>query len=96
MKIDVKKIAKLSKLTLTASEEKEFGGQLNNIVEYIEKLNAIDTKGIEPTAQVTGLKNVTRNDNYTDDMLTQEQALSGDKNVHNGLFVVDKLVDTNK
>ena len=94
MKIDIKHIAKLSNLTLTELEEKEFDGQLNDILSYIEQLNKVDTANVEPTAQVTGLKNVTRNDNFTDDMLSQEEALSGGKKTHNGLFVVDKLVDT--
>lgn len=94
MKIDVKKVAKLANLTLTVDEEKEFDTQLNDIVTYIETLNSIDTSSIEPTAQVTGLTNRLRNDSYTDDMLTQEQAISGGKKTHNGLFVVDKLVDT--
>lgn len=94
MKIDVNKVAKLANLTLTPEEEKEFDQQLNNIVGYIEKLNSIDTTGIEPTAQVTGLSNRTRNDGFADDTLSQEQALSGTKKTHNGLFVVEKLVDT--
>jgi len=94
MKIDIKHIAKLSNLILTDAEENEFDGQLNDILSYIEQLNKVDTVNIEPTAQVTGLKNVTRNDNFTDDMLSQEEALSGGKKTHNGLFVVDKLVDT--
>ena len=94
MKIDVKKVAKLSNLTLNTDEEKEFDEQLNNVLSYIEQLNKIDTSKITPTAQVTGLKNVTRNDKFTSDMLTAEQVLSGTEKKHNNLFVVDKLVDT--
>ncbi len=109
MKIDVQKVAKLSNLTLTLQEEAEFDKQLTDIVGYIEKLNSVDTSAIDPTAQVTGLTNRTRNDNYADDCLSQDEALSGtDKparqspdgssrmagGTHNGLFVVDKLVDT--
>lgn len=94
MKIDVKRIAQLANLTLTPSEEKEFDEQLSNILSYIEQLNKVYTENVEPTAQVTGLKNVTRNDKFTDDMLSQDEALSGTKKTHNGLFVVDKLVDT--
>lgn len=94
MKIDVKKVAKLANLTLTSDEEKEFDEQLNNILSYVEQLNKVDTENVEPTAQVTGLKNVTRNDKFTDDMLSQDEALSGTNKKHNGLFVVDKLVDT--
>lgn len=94
MKIDVKKTAKLANLTLTPSEEQELDKQLNDIVGYIEKLNSIDTSNILPTAQITGLKNVLRNDSFADDTLSQEEALSGSNKTHNGLFKVDKLVDT--
>ncbi len=94
MKIDVKKVAKLANLTLSLDEEKEFDKQLTDIVGYIEKLNSVDTSNIEPTAQVTGLKNKTRNDDFADDNLSVTDALSGTKKTHNGLFVVDKLVDT--
>jgi len=94
MKIDVKKTAQLANLTLSPDEETEFDKQLNDIVGYIEKLNTVDTSNVEPTAQITGLKNRTRNDGFTDDTLSQEEALSGGKKTYNGLFVVDKLVDT--
>ena len=72
----------------------EFAKQLNDIVGYIEKLNSVDTTGVEPTAQVTGLKNRTRNDSFSDDTLSREEALSGTTKTHNGMFVVEKLVDT--
>jgi aspartyl-tRNA(Asn)/glutamyl-tRNA(Gln) amidotransferase subunit C len=94
MKIDVKKVAKLANLTLSSKEELEFDKQLNDVIGYIEKLNSVDTSNVEPTAQVTGLKNRTRVDNSPIDSLSQEEALSGGKSTHNGLFKVDKLVDT--
>lgn len=94
MKIDVRKVAKLANLSLSPNEEKEFDQQLNSIVGYIEKLNSVDTSSIEPTAQVTGLKNVTRNDTFADDTLSVTDALSGTQKTHNDLFVVEKLVDT--
>jgi len=94
MKIDVKKVAKLANLTLSPEEEKEFNTQLTDIVGYIEKLESLDTSNIDPTAQVTGLKNRMRNDNFADDTLSVDEALSGGKKTHNGLFVVEKLVDT--
>lgn len=95
MKIDVKKIAKLSNLTLSENEEKEFDNQLNNILAYIETLNSLDTSDTKPTAQVTGLTNILReDDSINNNSLTQEEALSGTEKKHNGLFVVGKLVDT--
>lgn len=94
MKIDIKRIAQLANLTLTPTEEREFDEQLNDILSYIEQLNKVDTKNVEPTAQVTGLKNVTRNDKFTADMFSQDEALSGTNKKHNWMFVVDKLVET--
>ena len=94
MKIDIKKVSKLANLTLSLEEEEEFDKQLNDIVGYIEKLNSIDTSNVEPTAQVTGLSNRTRNDSFADDTLSVTDALSGAKKTHNNMFVVDKTVDT--
>jgi aspartyl-tRNA(Asn)/glutamyl-tRNA(Gln) amidotransferase subunit C len=94
MKIDVNKVAKLANLTITPDEEKEFDKQLNDIVGYIEKLNSVDTTGIAPTAQVTGLVNRTREDKIAQNSLPQKDALSGGKKIHNEMFVVDQTVDT--
>lgn len=94
MKIDISKVAKLANLDLSDEEKKEFDQQLSSIVDYIEKLEKIDTKDVELTTQVTGLSNVFQ-ENTTPDSLTQNEATSGNKKTHNGLFVVEKLVDTN-
>ncbi len=58
----VKHIAKLARLGLKNDEAEKFAGQLNSILDYIGILNEVDTDKVEPTAQVTGLQNVTRND----------------------------------
>jgi len=94
MKIDVKKVARLSNLTLSENEKKEFEEQLSSVLGYIEKLNTLDTSGIEPTAQVTGLINRTREDEKTGDCLTQEEALLSAISKTKNLFKVPKLVDT--
>lgn len=94
MKIAVKKVARLANLTLSQDEENEFDKQLNDVVSYIEKLNSIDTTSVEPTAQVTGLVNRTREDTGAKDSLSLDEALSGTDKTHNGMFVVEKLVDT--
>ena len=62
MDIDVKHIAKLARLGLTNEEEKKFEKELSAILDFVAKLNEIDTKHIEPTAQVTGTINVFGND----------------------------------
>jgi aspartyl-tRNA(Asn)/glutamyl-tRNA(Gln) amidotransferase subunit C len=58
----VKHIAKLARLGITSDESEKYAAQLSDIFSYIELLNEIDTKSVEPTSQVTGLKNVMRED----------------------------------
>lgn len=62
MKIDIVKVAKLANLTLTANDEKKYARQLAKILDYMKKLNQVDTSKIEPTFNVTGLSNVMRED----------------------------------
>ncbi len=58
----VKHVAKLANLPLFSDEEEKYSGQLSEILEYVDKLNEVDTSGVEPTYNVTGLENVTRED----------------------------------
>lgn len=91
MKINVPHVAKLANLPLTPVEEKKFEKQLSEILSYVEKLKEVDTKNVEPTSQVTGLENVTREDK-TIPSLSQEEALSNTKSQHNGLFKVKAIL----
>jgi len=59
---DVLKLAALSKLRLSEAEIEKFRTELTEILDYVEVLDKVDTKGLEPTYQVTGLTNVTRAD----------------------------------
>ena len=61
-KDQVKKVAKLANLPLTPEEENLYSEQLSKVLDYIDQLNQVDTKGIEPTFNVTGLSNVMRKD----------------------------------
>lgn len=91
MKLDVKHIAKLANLTLSEEEEKKFEKQLEETVEYIEGLSEVDTADVEPTSQVTGLENVTREDEITPS-LSQEDALKNAKSTYNGFFKVKGIL----
>jgi aspartyl-tRNA(Asn)/glutamyl-tRNA(Gln) amidotransferase subunit C len=59
---EVCRIAELAKLDLTADEVSLYGGQLSNILQYFQRLEAIDTSHVSPTASVLPLKNVLRID----------------------------------
>lgn len=92
MKIDVNHIAKLANLPLTNEEKEKFAGQLSSILDYFTKLNELDTAKIEPTSQVTGLENVTREDK-TQPSLSQDEALASALSKHNGLFKVKAVLE---
>ena len=60
--MDIKHIAKLAKLKLNNEELKKYNGQLSDVLSYIDQLKEVETKNIEPTAQVSGLENIWRED----------------------------------
>lgn len=61
-KDEIQHIAKLARLELTEAELEKYGGQLSAVLNYIDQLKEVDVTGISPTAQVTGLENVLRED----------------------------------
>ena len=90
--IDVKYVAHLARLSLSAEEEQKIGAQLSNILGYIEKLKEVDVTGVEPTAHAFPLVNVTRPDEVRPS-LSNEDALRNAPSTANGLFMVPKIVE---
>jgi aspartyl-tRNA(Asn)/glutamyl-tRNA(Gln) amidotransferase subunit C len=72
---DVHHLAQLSSLQLSDSEVKNLRADLENIINHINQLNEVDTSGVEPTYQVTGLENVWRGDEIDAGSVTPEQLL---------------------
>lgn len=72
-KKDVLHIAKLSKLKLSGAETEKFADQLSGVIEYVEQLNEVDTEGVEPTSQVTGLENVYREDEINENSIKHSE-----------------------
>ena len=90
--IDIKYVAHLARLALTAEEEAKLGAQLSSILHYVEKLKEVDITGVEPTAHAFPLINVTRPDEVQPSM-DHEQALRNAPAEANGLFLVPKIVE---
>jgi aspartyl-tRNA(Asn)/glutamyl-tRNA(Gln) amidotransferase subunit C len=59
---DVQHIAELAKLRLTEAEAARYQEQLSAILDYAQRLNALDTDSISPTATVLPLRSVMRDD----------------------------------
>jgi len=92
-KKDVIHVAELSNLTLTNSEIKKFTPQLDKIIEFVTTLSEVNTDGVEPTSQITGLKNIVREDIVkSEESLTQEEALSNTDS-YNGYFKVKAILE---
>jgi aspartyl-tRNA(Asn)/glutamyl-tRNA(Gln) amidotransferase subunit C len=63
---DVLKLARLARLTVTDEEVERYRKELNEILRYVDMLQAVDVTGLKPTSQVTGLTNVLREDEVVD------------------------------
>ena len=63
---DVMNLARLSSIELTDEEAVSLRGDIQEILGYVEQLSDLDTSGVEPTYQVTGLQNVFRADTVSD------------------------------
>lgn len=87
----VRKVAVLSRLSFTDAEADAVAGQLGRILDYVEKLNALDTSGIEPTAQALPLVNVLRRDEVRPS-LTPEQALANAPEAEVQCFKVPPII----
>jgi aspartyl-tRNA(Asn)/glutamyl-tRNA(Gln) amidotransferase subunit C len=69
---DVQYLAVLSNITLGADEAAGLRQNLADIIEYIHQLAELDTTGVEPTFQLTGLSNVWRDDEITPQLLREK------------------------
>ncbi len=92
MKFDISHVAKLANLSLSEGEKKKLEKQLEETVEYVESLNEVNTEGVEPTSQVIGLENITRED-VVKTSLTQEEALKNAKSTDRGFFKVKGIIN---
>ena len=95
MKIDrkeVEHVAQLARLQFDEAQLEMFVKQLNTILEYFDKLQDLDTSGIEPTSHAVVMNNVFRNDaveTFSDKDLLLKNAPAQEK----GCFKVPKIIE---
>lgn len=89
---DVLKLAALSRLKLTEEEIRRSQGELSAILDYVKVLNSVDTANLEPTYQVTGLKNVMREDKVIDYQAKPTDLLSNAPALEDGQFKVKRVI----
>jgi len=89
---DIEHIAMLARLSLTEEEKELFGAQLSRILDYMEKLNELDTDNIEPTSHVLHLSNVMRED-LPKDSIPREDALLNAPEKTEKFYRVPKIIE---
>ena len=89
---DTEHIAKLSRLDLSGPEKKKFSHELSSILDYVEQLKEVNTEKVEPTAQVTGLTNVMREDKINDCDKKTREAILDNAPTRDGDFIKVKSV----
>ncbi|WP_199053911.1 Asp-tRNA(Asn)/Glu-tRNA(Gln) amidotransferase subunit GatC [Aquitalea sp. ASV15] len=89
---DVARIAKLARINVSDEEIAEVGNQLNNIFGLIEKMQAVNTDGIEPMAHPQDVSLRLREDIVT--QTNQREAFQAvAPQVEKGLFLVPKVIE---
>lgn len=89
----VKHVAHLARLSLNDTEIEQYSSQLASILQYISKLNEIDTENVLPTSHaVASLKNVYRKD-ILKGSLSVEDALKNAPEREDDLFKVPQIIE---
>ncbi|MEX2381087.1 MAG: Asp-tRNA(Asn)/Glu-tRNA(Gln) amidotransferase subunit GatC [Opitutales bacterium] len=90
--IDIDYVANLARIALTDEEKATFSSQLEDVLKYIEKLNALDISGVEPTAHAFSVENVWMEDK-AEPGLPVEEALRNAPVIRQNMVVVPKVVE---
>lgn len=88
----VRHVAKLARLDLTDEEVTRFSTQLSAILDYMEKLNELDTDSVEPLAHCLPIHNIFREDVVTESLDT-ELALRNAPQHFENFFKVPKILE---
>ena len=90
--MNIDDVALLARLQLTATEKDLFARQLKNTIDYINKLNELDTTEIEPTAHVLPLENVFREDELSPS-LSFDKALQNAPESEGNFLIVPRIIE---
>jgi aspartyl-tRNA(Asn)/glutamyl-tRNA(Gln) amidotransferase subunit C len=88
----IKHISKLSRISVDDKKAEKLAGDLNSIFEFIEKLNKLDTKNIEPLTSVAETTLKFRNDEVKSKDI-RDQILKNSPDDNEDFFVVPKVVE---
>jgi aspartyl-tRNA(Asn)/glutamyl-tRNA(Gln) amidotransferase subunit C len=84
------KLAHLARLEFDEKDEQKLLSELNQTLNWVKKLEEVDTTGLEPLTHVSEEVNVLRADKVENELAT-EKALSVAPKAKNGYFIVPKV-----
>ena len=88
---EVEHVAHLARLHLGEEELVRMTAQLDTILSYVEKLDELDTTGVEPTTHAFSINNAFRDD-VVKDSLEQSEALANGPKQNGETFVVPRII----
>ena len=88
---EINDLANLVRLDLSAEEKIAYAQQLTLILNYVEKLNELDTEGVEPLAHILPLYNVLRPDEAFP-ASNQEEILANAPLLEDGQYKVPRII----
>jgi aspartyl-tRNA(Asn)/glutamyl-tRNA(Gln) amidotransferase subunit C len=91
-KKEVEYVAHLARLEIDEAQKDKFTSQLNDILLYIDKLNELDTKGVEPMTHAIAVTNAFREDSIIDSIGT-EKSLANAPDARGEFFRVPKVIE---
>ena len=91
-KDDVEYIAKLARLRFSEEDEERLARQLSAVLDYMDKLNELDTSGVAPMSHVLDVHNVVRPDDV-DQRIPRDDALKNAPDADGSYFKVPKVID---
>lgn len=89
---DVRHLADLARISLSDDDVAQFRVQLSSILDYVEQLDSVDTAGLAPTSQVTGLTHVSRPDDDLSDQADRDRLLEQAPAKQDGQIKVPKVL----
>tara|TARA_Y100001960_G_scaffold226515_1_gene237239 strand:- start:73 stop:360 length:288 start_codon:yes stop_codon:yes gene_type:complete len=89
---DVRRVAALARLELSSGEQERLTTELSRILDYMEKLNELDTDGVEPTAHLTPDASVFRAD-ASERFEALRELLSQAPDLRENYFRVSRIID---
>jgi aspartyl-tRNA(Asn)/glutamyl-tRNA(Gln) amidotransferase subunit C len=91
----VDEIAHLARLEFNDESKKGILNDMNRMLAFVEKLNELDTDGVEPLIYMTEERNVLRDD-VPETTITQKEALKNAPKKDSDYFKAPKVIDQNR